>query len=131
MRLLLSNTAGVPIYEQIKNQIKEGILQGELEEGEALPSLRQLARDLKISVLTVNRAYGELEAEGFITTMQGRGAYVLPKGNEMVREQWNREMEAGLRAAIAAARKNGLGVKEVQASLGILWEVEDEGNDDG
>lgn len=127
MRLILSNISGVPIYEQIKTQIKEAILKGDLGEGDALPSLRQLARELKISVLTVNRAYGELEEEGYITNMQGRGAYVLPKGNEMIREQLMREMEEGLRAAITAAQKGAIDKETVQASLDLLWEVENEG----
>lgn len=126
MKLILSNIAGVPIYEQIKTQVKEAILGGDLQEGDALPSLRRMARELKISVLTVNRAYGELEAEGFITNVQGRGAYVLPKGNDMVREQWLREMEDGLRTAIDAAKKSKLGLAAVQESLALLWEVEDE-----
>ncbi len=130
MRLILSNISGVPIYEQIKTQIKEAILSNDLGEGDALPSLRQLARDLKVSVLTVNRAYGDLEAEGYITNMQGRGAYVLPKGNEMIREQWMREMEEGLRGAIAAAKKTNLSLAEVEESLKLLWEVENEGTND-
>ncbi len=127
MRLILSNISGVPIYEQIKTQIKEAILNGDLGEGDALPSLRQLAKELKISVLTVNRAYGELEEEGYITNMQGRGAYVLPKGNEMIREQLMREMEEGLRAAITAAQKGAIDKETVKASLDLLWEVENEG----
>ena len=76
MKLILSNTSGVPIYEQLKKQIQEEILAGRLREGEALPSLRQLAKDLRISVLTVTRAYSELEQEGFVTNVQGKGCYV-------------------------------------------------------
>ena len=74
MRLVISNGSGMPIYEQIKAQIKEAILSGELEEEEALPSLRTLARELKISVLTTTRAYTELEQEGFVKNVQGKGA---------------------------------------------------------
>ena len=77
MKLVLSNASGVPIYEQIKQQIKAAILAGELREGEALPSLRSLAKDLKISVLTVTRAYTELEQEGFVQNVQGRGCFAL------------------------------------------------------
>ena len=98
MKLLLSNTSGVPIYEQLKAQIKEAILSGELAEGEALPSLRQLAKDLRISVLTVTRAYTQLEQEGFVTNVQGKGCYVLSRDNGMIRElvsmlqgQWEEE----------------------------------------
>ena len=73
MKIIISNTSGIPIYEQIKGQIKSAILSGEVEENELLPSLRQLARDLKISVLTTTRAYNELEQEGFVTNVQGKG----------------------------------------------------------
>lgn len=108
MRIVLSNTGGAPIYEQIREQIKASIFSGELAEGEALPSIRQLARDLKISVITTTRAYGDLEREGFITSIQGKGCFVLPKNSELIREQSLREIEAGFTAAIAAARSSAI-----------------------
>ena len=87
MKLIISNISGIPIYEQIKQQVKAAILSGELKEGEALPSLRTLAKDLKISVLTVTRAYTELEQEGFVKNVQGRGCFVLGSGSELMKEQ--------------------------------------------
>ncbi len=100
MKILISNKSGVPIYEQIKIQIKEEIMSGELSENELLPSIRQLAKDLGISVITTTRAYNDLEVEGFIATMQGKGTYVLPKDNEMVREQYLKRIEEAFNSAI-------------------------------
>lgn len=103
MHILISNRGGVPIYEQIKEQIKSAIFSGELKEGAMLPSIRQLARDLKISVITTTRAYNDLEQEGFVATMPGKGCFVLPQNTELAREQKLREIEQHLLAAIAAA----------------------------
>ncbi|MFI5906510.1 GntR family transcriptional regulator [Dactylosporangium sp. NPDC051541] len=108
MRVVLSNSAGVPLYQQIKEQVGTAILAGELAEGEALPSVRALARDLRISIITTTRAYAELAAEGFIATVPGKGAYVLPLDSELVREQLLRQVEEGLQAAIDAGRRSGL-----------------------
>lgn len=104
MKLVLSNASGVPIYEQIKQQIKAAILAGELREGEALPSLRSLAKDLKISVLTVTRAYTELEQEGFVQNVQGRGCFALGRGSELIKEQLIVRAENHLAEAIQAAK---------------------------
>ena len=93
MRVVISNSAGVPLYEQIKEQVKAAILSGALAEGELLPSVRALARDLRISVITVTRTYGDLAREGFITNVPGKGSYVLPTNSELVREQLLREVE--------------------------------------
>lgn len=87
IKVIISNVSGVPIYEQIKQQIKAAILAGELREGEVLPSLRTLAKDLKISVLTVTRAYTELEQEGFVKNVQGRGCFVMGRDSELIKEQ--------------------------------------------
>lgn len=100
MRILLSNKSDLPIYEQIKAQMKEQILNGIIPENEFLPSIRQLAKDLGISVITTTRAYSDLESEGFIATVRGKGSYVLPKDNEMVREQYLKEIEDSLMIAI-------------------------------
>ncbi|GAA3448434.1 GntR family transcriptional regulator [Dactylosporangium matsuzakiense] len=108
VRVVLSNSAGVPLYQQIKDQVGAAILAGELPEGEALPSVRALARDLRISIITTTRAYAELAAEGFIATVPGKGAFVLPLDSELVREQLLRQVEEGLQAAIDAARRAGL-----------------------
>ena len=124
MKLLLSNTSGVPIYEQLKAQIKEAILSGELAEGEALPSLRQLAKDLRISVLTVTRAYTQLEQEGFVTNVQGKGCYVLSRDNGMIREQLRRTVEQHLEQGVRAARTAGLSWEEMVSMLQGQWEEE-------
>ena len=100
MKLIISNISGIPIYEQIKQQVKAAILSGELKEGEALPSLRTLAKDLKISVLTVKRAYTELEQEGFVKNVQGRGCFVLGSGSELMKEQLIRIVENRITEAI-------------------------------
>ena len=120
MKLIISNISGVPIYEQIKQQVKSAILSDELREGEALPSLRTLAKDLKISVLTVTRAYTELEQEGFVKNVQGRGCFVMGRGSELIREQLVRRAEAGLTEAIRAARMANLTAQELHRLLDIL-----------
>ena len=128
MKLVLSNASGVPIYEQIKQQIKAAILAGELREGEALPSLRSLAKDLKISVLTVTRAYTELEQEGFVKNVQGRGCFVLGKDSALMKEQLICKVEDSLMEAIKAARIADLPDEELHHLLDILLEaaVDDE-----
>ena len=108
MRVVLSNSAGVPLYQQIKEQVGAAILSGELAEGSALPSVRALARDLRISIITTTRAYAELAAEGFIGTVPGKGAYVLPLDSALVREQLLRRVEDGLQTALDAALQAGL-----------------------
>lgn len=115
--------SGVPIYEQIKQQIKAAILAGDLQEGESLPSLRTLAKDLKISVLTVTRAYTELEQEGFVKNVQGRGCFVLGRGSELIKEQLICKVENSLMEAIKAARMANLSKEELHHLLDILLEV--------
>ncbi len=125
MKIIISNTSGLPIYEQIKDQIKSSILSGEIEENELLPSLRQLAKDLKISVLTTTRAYTELEQEGYVTNVQGKGCYVMGRGSELIREQLLRETEDNLNAAIKSARRAGVDGEELIKMLRILMEEEE------
>jgi GntR family transcriptional regulator len=108
VRVVLSNSAGVPLYQQIKEQVGTAILSGELTEGSALPSVRALARDLRISVITTIRAYAELAAEGFIATVPGKGAYILPLDSALVREQLLRQVEDGLQTALDAALRAGI-----------------------
>ena len=127
MKLIISNVSGVPIYEQIKQQVKSAILSGELQEEEALPSLRTLAKDLKISVLTVTRAYTELEQEGFVKNVQGRGCYVMGRGSELIREQLIRKVESGLTEAISAAEMANLSAQELHHLLDILMEDKTDG----
>lgn len=108
MRIVVSNSADAPLYEQVAEQIKVAVLAGELADGDALPSVRALARDLRISVITTTRAYAELEAAGFITTVPGKGAYVLPVDTALVREQLLRRVEDALGSAVDAARLAGV-----------------------
>lgn len=123
MKLIISNVSGVPIYEQIKRQVKAAILSGELKEEEALPSLRTLAKDLKISVLTVTRAYTELEQEGFVKNVQGRGCFVLGSGSELMKEQLICKVENVLTEAIKAAKIANLSNEELHHLLDILLEA--------
>ena len=124
MKIIVSNRSGVPIYEQIKKQIKEAIFSGELKEDELLPSIRQLARDLKISVITTTRAYGDLEREGFVVQMQGKGCYVLPRSTELARENALHKMEDALATAISAAKAERISKEEIIERLRLLWEVD-------
>lgn len=93
MKILISNSSSVPIYEQIKKAIVSQILSDDLKEGEQLPSIRSLAKDIRISVMTVKKAYDELEAEGYIITTQGKGSFVSSKSNELARDMKQREIE--------------------------------------
>ena len=96
MKLVISNSSSVPIYEQIKNAIIEQIMSGELEENEALPSIRSLAQEIKISVMTIKKSYDELEKEGYIVSRQGKGTFVAPKNMELVKDQTQKEIETYL-----------------------------------
>lgn len=127
MKLIIRNTSGVPIYEQIKEQIKAEIYAGELLEGDALPSIRQLARDLKISVITTSRAYSDLEQEGFLASVPGKGFFVLPQDTQLVREQALREMEEQLSAGIAAGFSAGLTREELTATFALLVKEDNNG----
>lgn len=113
MRIIISNQSELPIYAQIKEQLKEQILNGRIPEGTALPSIRQLAKEVGVSVITTTRAYSDLEAEGFIATMQGKGSVVLSKDNSVVREQYLMRIEEGLTTAIETARMMGLPEEEL------------------
>lgn len=121
---LLQNS-GVPIYQQIATQFKEDILSGKLKQGEYLPSIRGLAKDLKISVITTMKAYEQLEQEGLVTAAQGKGYYVNAQDSEMLKEQHMRKLETHLMEAISAARIAGLSEEELIATLKILLQSED------
>lgn len=126
MYIVLSNSSDLPICEQIKEQVKTQILSGELSENEMLPSLRQLAKDLKISVLTTTRAYNELEEEGFITSRQGKGFFVMPRGSDLLREQLIKDVETNLNNAILSAQRASMTDDELVQLLKLLLEVSDE-----
>lgn len=121
MDIIISNASGIPIYEQIIRQLKGLILRGELREGEALPSMRLLARDLRISVITTKRAYEELEREGFLTTVPGKGCFVAPKDPALVRESVLRQVEERLTQAVELARTGGVTLAELTETLNILY----------
>ncbi len=120
MDIIIRNTGDCPIYDQITKQIKGHILSGALAEGEALPSMRVLARDLRISVITTKRAYEELEREGFITTVPGKGCFVAKRSLELVREDARRQVEEHLARAVDTARAGGVSPAEVTQSLELL-----------
>lgn len=120
MDIIIRNAGDVPIYEQIVRQIKSQILRGELGEGDALPSMRLLAKELRISVITTKRAYEELEREGFISTVPGKGCFVAPRNLELAREDTLRRVEEHLSRAVDAARTGGVSDQEVKELLGIL-----------
>lgn len=123
MRIL--QNSGVPIYQQIYEQFKTDILAGRYEQGEYLPSIRGLAKELKISVITTMKAYEQLEAEGLVTAAQGKGFYVNAQDSEMLKEQHLRKVEEALTEAIDAAEIAGMGREELLATLQTLLEMKD------
>jgi GntR family transcriptional regulator len=126
MPIQIKNSPGTPIYEQIKEQIKVSILTGELHEGDVLPSIRQLARDLKVSVITTTRAYTELEQEGYIVTVQGKGCFVASTDNELIREQLVSTIEEHFEAAIGIARIAQLTKEELRHIFDFVLEGNNE-----
>lgn len=122
MKIIVSNSSDEPIYEQISQQIKGMILKGELKEGDLLPSIRGLARDLQISVITTKRAYDELEKEGFIETMQGKGSFVAGQNKELMREKKLKVVEEKLLDIVEESKLLGLDYEEIQQMLKILFE---------
>mgnify|MGYP000889436499 CR=1 FL=1 len=124
MDILISNASSKPIYEQITDQLKGLILSGALSPGDALPSIRYLARELRISVITTKRAYADLEREGFIVTVAGKGTFVADKNTDFLREEKLRQIDQHLLAAITAARQAGITLNELTQALIALYEGE-------
>ncbi|MFO7151922.1 MAG: GntR family transcriptional regulator [Bacillota bacterium] len=122
MDIIISNTSEEPIYRQIAEQIKAMIVRGELAEGEMLPSIRNLAKELGISVITVKKAYEELEREGYIVSSQGKGTFVAVQNRELLREMRLRVVEEKLEEAAVAAKSLGLSLDEMKEMLEILYE---------
>ena len=113
---------GKPIYEQITDQVKEQIMTGALSAGDALPSMRVLARELRISVITTKRAYEELERDGFLENVPGKGCFVAPQNRELLREAQLRRVEDILTQAVDEARKGGIPLEELQELLNLLYQ---------
>ncbi|MDD3840641.1 MAG: GntR family transcriptional regulator [Clostridia bacterium] len=122
MKIIISNSSNEPIYNQISNQIKALILKGELEEGAMLPSIRSLARDLQVSVITTKRAYEELEKEGFIESVQGKGSFVASQNKEIIKEKKLKMIEEKLIQVVDDSRLLGIDYKEILEMLKILFE---------
>ena len=125
MDIILSNASGKPIYEQITDQVKEQIMSGTLGAGDALPSMRLLARELRISVITTKRAYEELERDGFLENVPGKGCFVAPQNRELLREAQLRKVEEKLSQAVEEARKGSFPLEELHEMLDILYKGEE------
>ena len=124
MKIVISNTSDAPLYQQIKDQIKDAILKGELVEGDALPSIRAFANDLKVSVLTIRRVYDELEQEGFVTSQVGIGTFVSTSNIELLRDSKRRLVEKKMLDMIQTAKSLGIRKDELNAMMDILYEEE-------
>ena len=124
MNILISNVSDKPLYQQIKEQIKDAILKGELVEGDLLPSIRNFANDLQVSVLTIRRVYDELEQEGFITSQAGRGTFVSTGNLELLRDSKRRLVELKMQDVIHNAKLFGITKGELNAMMDILYEEE-------
>ena len=124
MEIIISNSSGKPIYEQITDQVKSQIMSGQLKAGDALPSMRALAQSLKISLITTKRAYNDLEAEGFIETVAGKGSFVAAQDPGLLREANLRQAEEGIRRAVEVAKRGGIAKEELIEMVDILYEGE-------
>ena len=124
MNIIISNNSSVPIYEQIKNAIKVAIISNELKEEEMLPSVRNLANDLKISFLTVKKAYDELEAEGFIKTVQGKGSFVAPKNLEIIKEEKLKEIQDYIEKIYNISKIANISEDEIKELFNMIFKEE-------
>ena len=122
MHIHLSNASDKPIYEQITVQLKEAILANKLQAGNALPSIRALAKDLKISVMTTKRAYADLERDGFIETVAGKGSFVTERNQDFLREELLRQVEEHMQKAVKTAKTAGMTKEELQELLSLILE---------
>jgi len=124
LKIIISNSSPDPIYVQINKQIKAQIISGDLLEGEALPSIRVLAKELQISVITTKRAYEELEKEGFIDTVGGKGCFVAMQNKELLKEKKMKTIEDKISDTVKDAKKLGIGLKELKEMMTILYDEE-------
>lgn len=122
MNIIISNSSGLPIFEQIENAIKEAIFSNELSEGEMLPSVRSLANELKISFLTVKRAYDELEKSGFIKTIQGKGSFVTPKNLDLIKEEKLKEIQNHIEKIYEISKISNISEEEVSTLFKMIFE---------
>jgi GntR family transcriptional regulator len=122
MNIIISNSSGKAIYQQIVDQIKSNIIKENVEEGEALPSIRNLAKELNISVITTKRAYEELEREGFIQTVPGKGSFIAPQNKELMREKKIKIIEDKLQQVVKSSKLMGVSLEELIQMLKILYE---------
>lgn len=124
LNIIISNSSNLPIYQQIMNQIKDSILRGEVNSGEAVPSIRELAKELRISVITTKRAYDDLEKEGFLTSVAGKGFFVTSQNKEILKETKLRTVEEKLMDAINTANLLGITKKELEEIFQLLIKEE-------
>jgi len=124
MDIIISNASDLPIYEQISSQIKALIMNGTLKEGELLPSIRVIAKELKVSVITTKRAYADLERDGFIEVVQGRGSFVSSRNLDFIREEQLRNAEMHLQKAVEIAQVGNISLKELIEMLTLIYEGE-------
>lgn len=121
MEIIIRTSSSRPIYEQIEHQIKSSIMSGELSEGEILPSIRKLAKNLHISVITVQRAYDNLQRDGFIETLKGRGTFVAKVNKEFIKEEELKKIEYSLESAVLSSKKNGINLNKLIEILTIIY----------
>lgn len=124
MNIIISNSSSVPIYEQIKQSIKQAILNNELREEDMLPSVRVMANDLKISFLTVKKAYDELEEEGYIKSVQGKGSFVAPKNSELVQEEKRKEIQNYIEKIVRLAQMSDISEQEIIELFKLMYKGE-------
>lgn len=122
MRIIINSSSMVPIYEQIRDQVKAMIRSGELKENDILPSVRTLSKELKISALTVKKSYDSLEAEGFTATVHGKGTYVTAVNKELLLEEQKKELEADLEMAVQKGRRYGISDEDIRSLFDLILE---------
>ena len=125
MEIILSNVSSKPIYEQITSQIKAMIMNGELKAGDAMPSMRKLAKELHVSVITTQRAYDDLQKDGFIVTVPAKGTFVSTQNQDFIREENRRRIEQLLTDAVELAKENGIELEELRTTVEVLYQEED------
>lgn len=125
MKMIISNSSSVPIYEQIKNSIIEQIMNNELQEDEAIPSIRTLAQEIKISVMTIKKAYDELEREGYIISRQGKGTFVAPKNTELAKDKAQKEIEEHISKIVDISKKYDIEKREIMDVFNLFYGSEE------